>query len=149
RGAYVAYRRIIETLSPWFGGIQPLPAAAFTEVRAEETAGDCAMLLSLPDRFPEEKWYLRLRTPTRAQPTDPGITLPVHPTLRLFIMEQGNAPLPRALVFRDSFGAQLVPFLSEHFQRTVFAWQDLSLFDTQLVERERPNVVIQEMVERK
>lgn len=49
-------------------------------------------------------------------------------------------------MFRDSFADLLIPLLSEHFQRIVFSWQ--YTFDRDIVEREKPDVVIQEMVER-
>ena len=32
--------------------------------------------------------------------------------------------LPRAVIFRDSFVSRLVPFLSEHFSRAVYLWQN-------------------------
>jgi hypothetical protein len=54
-------------------------------------------------------------------------------------------------MFHDSFGVRLIPFLSEHFARIVYSsgpadWR--RNFDPQLVERERPQVVIQEIAER-
>jgi hypothetical protein len=52
----------------------------------------------------------------------------------------------RAVMFRDSFSSRLIPFLSEHFSRIVYQWQND--FDADLVRRERPDVVIQEMVGR-
>jgi len=54
--------------------------------------------------------------------------------------------LSRAIVFQDSFGEALRPFLSERFQRVVYSWQ--VVFDPGMIERERPAVVIHEMVER-
>jgi hypothetical protein len=66
-------------------------------------------------------------------------------------MERSDAGLPRAVMFHDSFGAHLIPYLSEHFRRIVYAWErpDYPVFDGALVERERPDVVIQQIVERK
>jgi hypothetical protein len=52
-------------------------------------------------------------------------------------------------MFCDSFTASMFPFLSQHFQRITFFWQCIPFFDTALVEREHPDLVIQEMVERK
>jgi alginate O-acetyltransferase complex protein AlgJ len=54
--------------------------------------------------------------------------------------------LPRAVMFRDSFCIGMMPLLSDHFRRIVYCWQ--YIFDYELVERERPDVVIQEFVER-
>jgi hypothetical protein len=149
RGAHLAYCRIVETLSPWFPGMQPLPRSDFEEVPLKDMGGDCAMILNLHDRIAEEDLELAPRTPRRARPTDPTIRLPLPPVWPLVAMEQPDRRLPRAIMFRDSFGAGLIPFLSEHFQRIVYVWQDYPLFDCDLIERERPDIVIQEMVERK
>ncbi|MEO8346643.1 MAG: hypothetical protein ABI607_13210 [Betaproteobacteria bacterium] len=54
--------------------------------------------------------------------------------------------LPRAVVLRDSMAIPLIPMLAENFSRTVFV-SGRSL-DTALIEREQPDVVIEEMVER-
>jgi len=64
----------------------------------------------------------------------------------VYISEIDDPSLPRAVMFQDSFGDALRPFLSEHFQRVFYSWQ--VLFDPAVIERERPRVVPQEMVER-
>ena len=60
--------------------------------------------------------------------------------------ERADAPLTRAVLFRDSFAAQLIPFLAEHFERMLCIWD--ADFHHAIVEHERPAVVIQEVVER-
>ncbi len=54
--------------------------------------------------------------------------------------------LPSAIVYRDSMAISLMPLLSENFRRVVYV-SDHAL-DPALIERERPDVVIEEMVER-
>ncbi len=55
--------------------------------------------------------------------------------------------LPRAVVYRDSFGSALVPFLAEHFSRALFLWE----YDVnpRTIEQERPQVVIHEWASRR
>jgi hypothetical protein len=54
--------------------------------------------------------------------------------------------LPRAVVLRDSMAILLIPLLSENFSRVVYvAMREL---DPGLIEREKPDIVIEEMVER-
>jgi alginate O-acetyltransferase complex protein AlgJ len=60
--------------------------------------------------------------------------------------ECGQPGLPRAVVYRDSMAIPLIPMLAENFSRAVFV--SGSAFDPALIERERPDVVIEEMVER-
>ena len=47
------------------------------------------------------------------------------------VVTEGPASGPRALIFRDSFGSAMIPFLSEHFSRAVYVWQNN--FDPALV----------------
>ena len=51
------------------------------------------------------------------------------------------------MVFRDSFGSALIPFLSEHFSRALYLWQ--YNFDPDVVQAEDPDVVVQEWVGRR
>ena len=62
------------------------------------------------------------------------------------VTEIDDPSLPRAVIFRDSFTSRLVPFLSEHFSRAVYLWQND--FDADVVTKEHPDVVIQEIVGR-
>jgi hypothetical protein len=60
------------------------------------------------------------------------------------VTEIPGSSLPRAVIFRDSFVSRLVPFLSEHFSGAVYLWQND--FDADVIQQERPDVVIQEIV---
>jgi hypothetical protein len=53
---------------------------------------------------------------------------------------------PRAVVFHDSMGEKLRPWIAEDFSRVAFQW--VSDFDTALIEKEKPAIVIQLFVER-
>ena len=57
-----------------------------------------------------------------------------------------RAGLPRALMLRDSMAIPLIPLLSENFSRIVYA--SARRLDPALVAREKPDIVIEEMVER-
>ena len=148
RGSWVAYERIIGVLAGWFPGMQALPRGEFREVVRTIPGGDLARMLGVPELMPEEHLGLQRLSPNRSRKTDeffpprPGsAAYRVH-----FAMEQDDRSLPRAVVFRDSFLSSIIPILSEHFSRVVYIWD--YEFDHGLVERERPAVVIQEMVER-
>ncbi|MFH2002869.1 MAG: hypothetical protein ABIK28_24595, partial [Planctomycetota bacterium] len=53
--------------------------------------------------------------------------------------------LPSAVIFRDSFFITLKNFIAFHFKRTVYYWQ--YRFDCDVIEFEKPDVVIQEISE--
>ena len=54
--------------------------------------------------------------------------------------------LPRALLYRDSMADALIPMLAENFSRLVVVAE--RRLDPALIERERPDVLIEELVER-
>jgi hypothetical protein len=58
-----------------------------------------------------------------------------------------NRPgLPRAVILRDSMAIPLIPLLSENFSRVVYV--ESRKLDRALIEREKPAIVIEELVER-
>jgi hypothetical protein len=62
------------------------------------------------------------------------------------IYECARPGLPKALVYHDSMSVYLMPLLPENFGRTVFVLSQR--LDTALIEREKPDIVIEELVER-
>ena len=85
------------------------------------------------------------KRPRRARVLEPAGAAPTDEEGRL-VTAIDDASLPRAVIFRDSFTSHLVPFLSEHFSRAVYLWQND--FDAAVVTQEHPDVVIQEIVGR-
>lgn len=57
-----------------------------------------------------------------------------------------DAPRPRAMILRDSMAIPWLPLVSENFSRTV--WLATRRLDLQLVDAERPDVVVDQLVER-
>jgi hypothetical protein len=148
RGGYVAYERIMQALKQWFPQAEALPRSEFRDVVVSGPGGDLARMLGIADRLPEERQTLVPRSGWHFQHTDEPFSIAArcaYPELT-FATERLDAKLPRAVLFRDSFAAQLIPFLAEHFQRILCIWD--KDFDRALVEHEHPGVVIQEIVER-
>ncbi|HEV2915708.1 MAG TPA: hypothetical protein VGX92_20675 [Pyrinomonadaceae bacterium] len=139
-GAFVAYRSIIEELSKSFPQVKPLPDAAL-EVTRQQTPGiGLAAMLGLEDIIREDDLWLRLR---------PEVSVQIQGTngdYKPLFSEQKDSGLPRLVMFRDSFASALIPFMAPHFSRAVYIWN--KGLDPRLIEAERPNVVIHEMVER-
>lgn len=157
-GAYVGYRAIMARLSGRIPGpgATPAPLESFAIREEEGPGGDMAGMIALRDVFREDEVRLVPRTPRRARAPGGGplafetIAVKVRP--RVVAERPDPAGLPRAVVFRDSFGSALVPLLAEHFARVVFEWRTLDdgevPFPVDLIERERPAVVIEEYAER-
>ena len=144
RGAFVGYQSIVDALSEEIPTLQSASHSAF-EPRVVRSSGlDLAGMLGLTEVLSEDDLVLVPRRPAAAR-----ILEPQYPNRRLtharIVTEAPNRG-PRAVVFMDSFGPGLVPFLSEDFSRVVYLWQDN--MDPQVVQQERPQVVIQELVGR-
>jgi len=144
RGAFVGYQSIVDALSEEIHGLRSASRSAF-DARVERSPGlDLAGMLGLTEVLHEEDLLLVPKRPARAH-----ILEPQHPNRRLTharIVTEAPNQGPRAVVFMDSFGPGLVPFLSEDFSRAVYLWQDN--VDPQIVQQEHPQVVIQELVGR-
>ena len=148
-GAFVAAQEILASLRDVAGGT--LPALApddprdFIRSDARVPGLDLTTMLGLESWVHEDELRMRARQPGYrvVEPEHPD---PANIEGRL-ATEHARRNLPRAVVFRDSFGSALVPFLSEHFSRALYLWEyDV---DPGVVERERPQIVIQEWAGRR
>lgn len=161
-GAFVAAEEIAARLTGVVPGVSrvaaPDSALPFVTRERPTAGGDLANMLGLADLLPEDRVELILPQPLRAMPTEP-LFAPPGLTARSYMTsaatgggDSGGEQRPAALILHDSFGEALAPFLGDHFRRTDFlhtydfavaqAWLE------QLPLDQRPQVVIQEYVER-
>jgi hypothetical protein len=153
-GAFIASREIINNVREKLPAVKQLPELKEVKI-AENTqiGGDLAHMLKLQSIYPEQN--LQVQLPQR-KATYAGIlkegTASVQEELPLGMQgiaiayEVKDPALPRAVFFGDSFGQLLLPFLPESFSRTVYLGG--LTFNPQLVEKERPAIVLQEIAER-
>jgi len=59
---------------------------------------------------------------------------------------KSNVNRLKVVMFRDSFSSAMLKYVKENFGEVVFVWSDR--FDKELIETEKPDIVIQEVVER-
>jgi alginate O-acetyltransferase complex protein AlgJ len=130
-GAFIGYREILTRI-----GQQPL---AYDPVEKTTEGWDLARMMGLNDIIHEEDRQLQPRAPRHAKVVEIDRPDPTWNVGRV-ALEVNNSALPRLVMFRDSFGSALVPFLAEHFRRSVFLWQ--YDFDPQVIEKEKPAWVI-------
>jgi len=144
RGAFVAYTALVRALGRAVVG-EPAARAAFGAPKMVTPGLDLARMLGLRADLREENLPLVPLAPRRARVVEPPQSQPNFDVGRL-VTEQDDSSRPRAVVFRDSFGSAVIPFLSEHFSRAVYLWQNNMAPDVVLAEQ--PRVVIQEWVGR-
>ena len=146
RGALPAYQRIIAAVRARVPSTPPAwTRDDFTPVDRTIEGLDLAGMMGLTRVLREVDMTLEPRRPRRARVIEPAGARPTDEAGRL-VTEIQDSSLPRAVIFRDSFASRLVPFLSEHFSRAVYIWQND--FDADAVLKEHPDVVIQEIVGR-
>jgi hypothetical protein len=143
RGALIAYQQII-------GAVRAQVPVAWTRadfnpVERSVNGMDLAGMMGLTRVLREVDLRLVPRRQRQARVIEPA-GAEASDELGRVVTEIPGSALPRAVVFRDSFASALAPFLSEHFSRVVYLWQND--FDAEAVQKERPDVVIQEIAAR-
>ena len=145
-GAFIAYKQVLSRVEAWYPDVKPHQLSDYS-LKDGRFSGDLASMAGLQSELTEGEKVL---TPKFKSFTsfisDAGEIVP-RPAMRVDILrsENPNAPIPKLVMFRDSFSSALLPYISEHFRSAVFLWRG---FDTSIVEKEKPDVVIEEMVER-
>lgn len=147
-GAWVASNVISATLKQWFPQVPPPRSTTF---RGEAYSGGLSRMLGL------QSW-LRESSPAVDVATSPPLwqvtnNLPISKehwpgaTPQISVTEIKNAQLPSAVLLHDSFmSLDFQPFLPDNFRRCVEVWT--YDFPAKIISEEKPDVVIQEVVER-
>jgi alginate O-acetyltransferase complex protein AlgJ len=146
RGVLVAYQALIDAARAQQPAVPPAwTRDDFEPVTRIVPGMDLAGMMGLKRVLREEDLALAPKRRRAAVVVEPSGASPRAEEGRL-VTEIPGSTLPRAVIFRDSFTSPLVPFLSEHFSRAVYLWQND--FDADAVRHEHADVVIQEIVGR-
>lgn len=153
-GAFAGYREILKSLRRDFPAIVPLRRKQFRTEFYRDCAGDLATMTGLADHFKEDRlWFVNMdwykaRGATYEGPMENWfLTMPQYSVT-------DDPALPRALVLHDSYWWEMLPFIAESFRQALYIWalppteHHFRRFDTALVERFKPDVVIEEFAER-
>ena len=148
-GAFVAYQAILGELQISFPNLK---SHTLEEYRYAPTQGSCDMpvLANITDvpggQFNLVPVFKRQVIEQDWQTGNTQGSFYVQYPFNEIVTTNSDSSLPRLVMYRDSFGIALIPFLSDHFSRAVYLWAypvDESYFDT-----EKPDVVILEYSER-
>jgi hypothetical protein len=140
-GGFIASAEIVRALSTEMPRLRPMPLEAFRLTRSPARGGDLADLLGI---CAEDEQVNLVPDPTLPGVSEtvqnPGFVKPN------FVSTNGCAD-GTAVIFRDSFGTALRPFLGYSFRNLSYIWNARD-FDPALVEEIQPDVVISEIAER-
>jgi alginate O-acetyltransferase complex protein AlgJ len=147
-GATVGYKVLMSKVAQVLPGLIVAPVTRPPYVpEVDYWSGDLAQMLGLEQQFRETDIAPLgkiLATPeSRCAKRD---SLADAPEVETYVYRCPNAPRFTALVYRDSMAIPLIPMLAENFSRTTFV--SSARLDPGLVSRLKPDVVIEEFVER-
>jgi hypothetical protein len=146
RGAFLAYQQIIDAVHRQVPAVPPArDRSAFTPTSRMLSGQDLASIIGLKWVMGEEDLRLVPKNPHTYVVIEPRGGYATAGEGRI-VTEIPGSNLPRAVMFRDSFTSLLAPYLSEHFSRVVYLWQNN--FDADEVLKEHADVVIEEIVGR-
>lgn len=151
-GAFYGYLEVAKRLGRHFPGLTPLSIGDYKVVEKPGLKGGLSYMIALGDLYPENEVLMEPLGPRKAYEVD-GQEAKLNHFQPLSVWENQDKTLPRAVVFRDSFVHEIIPFLAEHFSRMYFVWPfptavNVRGFDTDVIEQEKPDIVIDEFVER-
>lgn len=147
-GAFVAYRELEAWLRAQFPVFRPLDPTLFERREDSGAAGDLAMMMAIAPFLTEDRIAFVPKSPS---PVEPGESTDVlrkrtyPPRQDPKVFECATGELGRAVVVHDSFFQAVQPWLARHFRRSVFL---RSVFAPEVILDEKPEVVIEEMIER-
>lgn len=148
---FVAAGTIAQFLMGWFPAIEPLKWEDMETRDFLAAGGYLNRALSLPEDLLERHYRVLPASPEAVEAPNPleneWKDLSAFGPDSLVEAYENEAPdLPSAIVFHDSFGNYLIPYLSENFRRVV--WVRNVSFSPQAVQTEKPELVIVQMAER-
>ncbi len=152
-GAFYAYHAIAGHLRTYFPQMAPDGEERFTFHEEPGLLGGLGYMIALGDYYKENQIVFTPKHPRLAKAVagDKGTLNHFQP---LAVFETGDPAKPKALIIRDSFAHEVVPFLSEHFNRVVYFWpyptdaMKVRAFGRSMIEKDKPDIVIDEFVER-
>ena len=147
-GMILAAESITRQLQAWFPKVQVSSRADFEVTHSPTSGGDLARMLGSRDLRTDERVNLIPRTPRRAVFSTATELTGLDVRYQDFLISQrAGAPIGRAVVYRDSFLKPMLAILAESLERGVFVWG--AEVDYTLLDREHPDVVILQMIERR
>jgi len=151
-GSFIGYQSLMNVVSKDFPEINPFSIGDFKLSQRKIKGGDIVAMMGKQDEIegvfydykPKFKARIHKATIGNYEMPEPKI---FHPKKTVSAFEGGNTDL-KAVVFKDSYGGYMEQFLNLHFKRAVYVWGHDYKMNQKIVETEKPDLVIQVIVER-
>lgn len=146
-GGFIAYRALVEALAGQIPGLEPLALDTYDWKPSPAKPGDLFIMMGSTGSYTETEAVQPVPLPSPNLVYEPARFRP-HPgppeTRSCFTLNEKASG--KALVFHDSFACSWYAFLERQFREVIYVWQ--YDWDRPLIEREKPDVVIDEILER-
>lgn len=136
-GAYIGYDILMKAIDPTY---ESIPIEKLTVVQNDIDTGDLAGMINMNGLLQDDAYTITDYKPE----VTPQLTQEEGSTLYRYTSNSTNDE--KLLMFRDSFASAWVPYFNKAFTESIFIWSHQ--FDRALIEQEKPDVVVLEMVER-
>jgi alginate O-acetyltransferase complex protein AlgJ len=143
-GCHAGYEEIMREIARKYPNLRPYPLTEY-ESTTNLIQDDLWRFIGQVNNLEIDPYYIEQKSPIRAQlvASDNGYWSE---------MTVNDPSLPRLVMFRDSFGFCLIPFLAEHFSDSLFQWAWAPttniVIDQEMIEQYNPDIVIIELVDR-
>ncbi len=141
-GGFKGYQKLMLEIVKDFSDLRVFDESefSFTELLNEE--GDLSSMIGL-NATNKRKEIMMKHVDTSIHL---DYNIPTKMILKFSNSIPGSHKKKKLLMFRDSFGSYLVPFLNLQFDETVFVWN--YIFMHHLIEEEKPDIVVFESLQR-
>jgi alginate O-acetyltransferase complex protein AlgJ len=147
-GAFIGYQAVVAQLKKDFPQINPLSLSSYTVQYRPRTIGDLGTMIGLRYYYQDLTVDFKALYPQahNVEGSEWGYNDHEIKSKGLSFTASPHGEVPRVIIFHDSFMEAMTPFLAQHFQRAVYVWN--GNHDQALIDREKPNLVIDEFLER-
>lgn len=141
-GAFVAYQALMHEVTQVVPHTSPRHLSEYLVTRKEEDGGDLAKMMGGGAVLKEESYFFK--------PLEKAHSKKLNGSEKEMTIVSTNKNLPRAVIFRDSFFNAMLPFVSEHFSKSIYVWEHWGSETpiTSLMDKYQPQIVIEQAVER-
>jgi hypothetical protein len=144
-GAFIAYTTLMTKISQDFPNLKPYPINDFNIQYSPSKYKDLELLLGLTGNYNEPEPYFSSKKPTPTLLTE-SCSKPYEQCAEVIYQKQ-NSNEPKLVMYRDSFGVSLIPFIANHFSNSQFYWKVIP-HSVEEVTQEKPDIIIVELTER-
>lgn len=146
-GARIAYSELINKIRNDFPELKPaLKSNEISYSTGIKDDYDLLKMINIPGFFSEE-----FDIPTTMRyPQATKLSIPDYIGLSIFpgeYYENKSASDVHMLMYRDSYGVDLIPYLNCHFRKSSYVWSPLILWQT--IYHEKPDIVVLEVTQRR